>query len=355
LLGNDELEPEAASGIGAAADGNPLFIEEMLAMLLESGEREVRVPPTIKALLSARVDQLDPAERVVLGRGSVEGQLFHRGAVEAMAMPAVPAERQLVALVRKELVRPDRAQFAGEDAFRFRHLLIRDAAYEALPKATRATMHERFAAWLELRPVDLFELDEIVGYHLEQADRYRTELGLPHEDGVELSLRAAEKLGAAGRRAFERGDMPAAKNLLGRAAALLSSEELPRQRLVPMLAEAIMEVGDFAAAESLLDETLASVHEEELQVYADAVLTRLLVHHHVAEDLAVWRAEVLGVTKRLIPKLEQLEAHAELAKAWRMVGFVYGPVCQWQKQVATAQRGLEYARLAGDRRLESRL
>ena len=111
----------------------------------------VAVPPTIQALLAARLDQLDPVERDVLERGSVEGRVFHRGAVQALS----PDEAQLVApltsLVRRELVRPDRAQFPGEEAFRFRHLLIRDAAYDALPKATRAELHERFAIWIAER------------------------------------------------------------------------------------------------------------------------------------------------------------------------------------------------------------
>ena len=86
---------------------------------------------------------------------------------------------RLAALVRKELIRPDRAQLPGDDAFRFRHLLIRDAAYDALPKATRAELHERLADWLEERGDDLVELDEILGYHLEQAARYKAELGQP--------------------------------------------------------------------------------------------------------------------------------------------------------------------------------
>ena len=100
--------------------------------------------------------------------------------------------------MRKELVRPDRAQLPGEDAFRFRHLLIRDAAYEALPKATRAELHERFADWLEEHGSDLVELDEILGYHLEQAYGYRAELGTTDGRGQELAAAAAEHLEEGG-------------------------------------------------------------------------------------------------------------------------------------------------------------
>ena len=141
------VEEGLAVRIAAAADGNPLFLEEMLVLVRASVDGQVEVPPTIQALLAARLDQLEAGERVVLERGSVEGPVFHRGAVEALAN-GEPQGARLIALVRKQLVRPDRAQLPGEDAFRFRHLLIRDAAYDALPKSVRADLHRRFAAWL---------------------------------------------------------------------------------------------------------------------------------------------------------------------------------------------------------------
>ncbi len=199
------------------AEGNPLFVEEMLALVRDSSGGEVEVPPTIQALLAARLDQLDPAERSVLERGAIEGRTFHRGAVAALAEGEDELDRRLVALVRKELVRPDRPQLPGEDAYRFRHLLIRDATYDALPKTVRAELHERFAAWLERHGADVVELDEILGYHLEQAARYLEELGLP--DAV-LAGRAGERLAAAGRNALVRGDERAAARLLERALAL---------------------------------------------------------------------------------------------------------------------------------------
>ena len=194
----DELIPERIAGelrekIARAAGGNPLFIEEMLAMAGEA-DGEVVVPPTLQALLAARLDQLEPAERSVLERGAIEGEIFHRGAVQALAPDETQVTPRLAALVRKELIRPDRPQLAGEDGFRFRHLLIRDAAYDALPKATRAELHERFAAWLEEHGAELVELDEILGYHLEQACRYRAELGLPDDD--ELAAAARRRLTA---------------------------------------------------------------------------------------------------------------------------------------------------------------
>ena len=174
LLDGHPLDIGLRRRIAVAAEGNPLFVEEMLAMVHERGADEVSVPPTIQALLAARLDQLPRPERATLERGAVEGQVFHRGAVQALAPEEPTSRRTLLGLVRKELVRPSPAMLAGDDAFRFRHLLIRDAAYEALPKATRAELHERFADWMSEHGDALVELDEILGYHLEQAARYRT-------------------------------------------------------------------------------------------------------------------------------------------------------------------------------------
>jgi class 3 adenylate cyclase/tetratricopeptide (TPR) repeat protein len=223
----DELIPKRIPGklrerIAQAAGGNPLFIEEMLAMAGDA-DGEVIVPPTLHALLAARLDQLETAERSVLERGAIEGEIFHRGAVQALAPNEIQVTPHLAALVRKELIRPDTPQLAGEDGFRFRHLLIRDAAYDALPKATRADLHVRFASWFEQHGTELVELDEILGYHLEQACEYRAELGMP--DDKEMAGTARRRLTAAGFRANLRQDYDAAVSLLERAAALAPPTE----------------------------------------------------------------------------------------------------------------------------------
>lgn len=230
-LGHAEVEELIAQRIPAklrdriarAAGGNPLFIEEMLAMAAEAAG-EVVVPPTLKALLAARLDQLEAGERSVLERGAVEGEIFHRGAVQALGPGETKVTPRLASLVRKELIRSDPGQLVGEDGFRFRHLLLRDAAYEALPKAVRADLHQRFASWLEEHGTELVELDEILGYHLEQACRYRAELGMP--DGQILASAARSHLNAAGHRAQLRADYRAAVSLYERAAALVPATEI---------------------------------------------------------------------------------------------------------------------------------
>jgi class 3 adenylate cyclase/tetratricopeptide (TPR) repeat protein len=248
-----EMDEQLKARIREAAEGNPLFVEEMLAMVRESGGREVIVPPSIQALLAARLDQLDAAERTVLERGAVEGKVFHRGAVEALAPEEPRTPERLLALVRKELIRPDSSQIPGDDAFRFRHLLIRDAAYDALPKAVRADLHERFALWLEEYGVDIVELDEILGYHLEQAALYRAELGARDE---EISGRAADRLRSAGRRAMLRDDFAAAAGLLSRSAQLLHAGS--RDETMIELAEPLLLAGGWEELRSLTDELKAS-------------------------------------------------------------------------------------------------
>ncbi|MBA3380701.1 MAG: hypothetical protein H0T97_02370 [Actinobacteria bacterium] len=221
LVTDAPLDASLRDRITVASAGNPLFVEEMLAMVREHGDGEIAVPPTIHALLQARIDSLDGDVRVVMERGAVEGEVFHRGAVSELSPdPVRPAvESHLATLVRKELIRSTAPMFAEDEGFRFRHLLIRDAAYESLPKATRAELHERFADWLATH--DLVESDEIVGYHLEQAARYRGELDPGDPALPALSARAADHLAAAGGEALDRGDFNAGRGLLRRARAAL--------------------------------------------------------------------------------------------------------------------------------------
>jgi class 3 adenylate cyclase len=252
LLGELELDPTTRERILQTAEGNPLFLEEMALLARDAGAADV--PPTIHALLQARLDTLATTERALVDRGAVEGKVFHRGAVTALVRESdrrdVPGD--LLALVRKEVVRPDRTQIPGDDAFRFRHLLIRDTAYESLPKAARAELHEAFADWLA-EHAGLYEQDELVGYHLERASRFRRELDSDDPRAVSLGARAAARLGVAGRAAFEREDLHAVRNLLGRAVALLP-EGPERRALIPDLVEAVHESDERARADALLDE-----------------------------------------------------------------------------------------------------
>ena len=214
LLGRVTLADAARRHIVETAEGNPLFVEELLGMLIDDGLlvrsdgswtptvdlAAVPVPTSITTLLTARMEQLDPDERAVVGRASVIGQTFYRDAVAELWTDADPqaVDVSLAALVRKELVRQAASDLAGQDAFRFRHLLLRDAAYAGLPKALRAELHERLAGWLE-RAADerLREHPELLAYHLEQAYRLRAELGPVDERGQALARSALAEAAAA--------------------------------------------------------------------------------------------------------------------------------------------------------------
>jgi DNA-binding SARP family transcriptional activator len=249
LLGESDLPKPVRSHIVTSADGNPLFVEELLAMLVDRavlrrvGGRwtttelpAVAIPPTIQALIAARMDRLPADERRVLELASIQGTLFEEAAVRALASADLrnTVETHLQALVRKELIRP-RAD--GEHGF-FRHQLVRDAAYESIPKRVRAELHKGFADWLEGRSGEgATEFDEIVGHHLEQAYLLRTQLGL--SDGErELARHASARLESAGRRAAARGNSAAAVTLLSRAATLLPAEAPERAVLVDELERA---------------------------------------------------------------------------------------------------------------------
>jgi tetratricopeptide (TPR) repeat protein len=342
------LDDGLRARIRDAAEGNPLFVEEMVALVKESGDGNVTVPPTIQALLAARLDQLDASERGVLERGAVEGRVFHRGAVQALAPEELQTVARLTSLVRKELVRPDKAQFEGEDAFRFRHLLIRDAAYDALPKAIRAELHERFAAWLAGHGSDLVELDEILGYHLEQAHGYLVQLGTEDERGPKLAAQAAKHLADSGRRAFVRGDMRAASRLLERAAALPSNEDPQRLRLLPFLGRALVEAGEWERADAVLSDAIeAAKAAGEQGVAADAAVARTYVLLHIDPETS--HAKVRGELEAAIGVFEQLDDRAGLGRALSIAGMLR----LWRGEAAGAleelERAAQFARDAGDR------
>ncbi len=338
------LDPVIRKRVIIASEGNPLFVEEMASLARELGT--VEVPPTIQALLAARLERLAVEERELLERGAVEGEVFHRLAVQALAGERLAAEveSRLAGLVRKELIRPHAAQLVGDDAFRFRHLLIRDAAYDGLPKATRTELHERFALWLEERGAGLLELDEIAGWHLEQALRYGRELG--RQSRPALARRAAEHLLAAGRRARNRSDIAAARNLLERAYAIAPADARLRVRIGVELAEELIEAGELDRADELL-----SAGSQDLETVLDAELTRL-------EWVNKARPDGLGSHLDSLPAvLEQLAARGDergLAKAHMAVFWSHWAVSQALPAAAELRLAADHAARAGDNALRAR-
>jgi predicted ATPase len=188
LLGVSDLPVVVRDHITRSAEGNPLFVEELLAMLVDrdilrrqhgrwtTGELPtLAVPPTIEALIAARIDRLPDDERLVLELASVEGPAFDADLLAQLIPEDRPldVDAQLVGLIRKELVRPESDV---EHRFAFRHPLVRDTVYGSVPKQARAGLHERLAELLE-RSGDSAD-GELVRFHLERARRLRGELDL---------------------------------------------------------------------------------------------------------------------------------------------------------------------------------
>jgi class 3 adenylate cyclase/tetratricopeptide (TPR) repeat protein len=319
LVRDEQTDAGLRDRILESAAGNPLFVEEMVAMLAEHDQTEVSVPPTIHALLAARLDQLDAAERGVLERGSVEGQVFHRGAVVALAPEETRVDARLIALVRKDLLRPERPVVTDDEAFRFRHLLIRDTAYEALPKAVRSALHERFAAWLESHATELVESDELVGYHLQQAYRYRVELG-PLDDAAQaLAERSAECLLLSAERARARGDGRAAHALLGQAVGLLPAGSPSRPEAQVELAVVLAERGDFAGAASVRAEADGAARAAgDERLLARLMLAR--AEAEVQDDPTVTLRDAMATAEQALGELERVGDDEGVVWALRLVG-----------------------------------
>jgi class 3 adenylate cyclase/tetratricopeptide (TPR) repeat protein len=352
LLDGSTLELDLQARIRRAAGGNPLFVEEMLVLARQSGSGDVTVPPSIQALLVARLDQLDPSERHVLERGAVEGEVFHRGAVAALGRAETRLDDSLTALVRKDLLRPEQPQLVGEDGYRFRHLLIRDAAYEALPKATRAELHELFASWLERHGAALVELDEIVGYHLEQAVRYRRELGPVSDEHRETAARAGELLARAGRRAHDRGDPAAAIVLFERAEQLLPEPSPAHVMATLARGRCLGETGvDWGTSRIVLEKALGEaerLNREDLvlraRIEVSLVATMMGTHAGAAEQEDLARTAI-----------EALDRHGDdegVGRAWFILASSYWVRGRWDDMRQPLSRAIEYARRAGNRSME---
>jgi predicted ATPase len=334
-LVGDAVPDDVRERIVHASGGNPLFVTEMLSLAGETSD--VEVPTTLRALLAARLDQLDGAERAVLERGAVEGELFHRGSVQALAPEQTEVTPRLAALVRRDLVRPDQPQLPREDAFRFRHLLIRDAAYDALPKATRAELHCRFADWLEEHGQTLIELDEILGYHLEQAARYLAELGRPDSA---LAGRASRRLATAGERMYWRQDTSAAHSLMSRAMELV--DELDTHAAVVFA----LTRHDTADRERLLEE--AARRADARADVAGAAFARAL-----AAGTRVWLGvgtteEAEQLARAALPLLEAAQDHGALAQTWfALANGAYNGSGRFTDIVDAAEMARRYETLLG--------
>jgi class 3 adenylate cyclase/tetratricopeptide (TPR) repeat protein len=364
LLAGTQVSDETKAKVIAAAEGNPLYIEQIVTMLRErdvGDDGDVVVPPTISALLAARLDALSRAERAVVDPAAVIGLTVPAAALAHLVPDAIRGEvdEHLVALDRKQFVHPITADANAEadDLHRFHHILVRDATYQGLLKRTRASLHERFVEWAE--PVNRergreTEFEEILGYHLEQAVRYRSELGPLDEAGRALSERAAVKLGNAGRRAFARGDLPAAANLLRRATALLGSSSALRIELLLDLGFVLLENGDFAGSTESIEAARTAATEigdERLVRHASVAHN---IHAQLGTEVLGTAAAMIDATREQIAWFEAAGDDAGLTHAWRLLAAIHGTAGRYREAREAIQGVMTAARRTGDVRAANR-
>ena len=363
LVGTTQLAEEVVVRIAEAAEGNPLFVEEMLSMLVDDGvlisedgrwvaTRDVsaiRVPPTIQALIAARLDQLEPDERAVIERAAVAGKVFEEGAVVDLCPE--PLQRVVAGalgrLARKDLIRSDRTS-VRDRTYGFRHLLIRDAAYDAIPKEQRAELHERYGRWLERTAAErAIESEEVLGYHLEQAYRYHAELRAVDDSARSLGREAAQRLGSAGRRAFLRSDAPAGANLISRAVALLPPDDPLRVDLVPNV-RVVQGSLDLSWADRVLTEAIeAAATSGDRRLAAHALVQRGLLRLFTEPD--VTPDELIISAERANAVFGELGDDLGQARAWRLEAQAHYLARRAGRCADASERALAYVRLAGDR------
>jgi DNA-binding SARP family transcriptional activator len=363
LLGGSASSAEVRATVLRTAEGNPLFIEELITMMMEertiewrdgswyaaSQLSQLRMPPSIQALLASRLDRLSSDERVVVEHASVVGREFWPEELDGFpALATLDRGPVLEQLVQKDALRAE-GRASGSRMFAFPHLLMRDAAYEGMTKLNRALAHEAFGAIVERRRgARLGEVEEIIGYHFEAAERYRRETGLP-EASPSLAIRASRHLAAAGQRAFDREDMPSAEGLLGRALALLGGDDPRRGHLSLNLGIALFELGQLDDADRVMMEGL-----EIAQRLRDvSTLWRLRME---LADLRGWKDDSRGtasmqeVAEQALPPLEAVGDLGGMARAYRLIGDAASRRGHLEKAIGYYERGRSYAEKAGDAR-----
>jgi len=275
LAADTTLDPVKRDAILAGAGGNPLFLEHLLAAALEGGDDAV--PDTIHALLATRLDRLSTADRRVAQTAAVLGQRFPADLVTALAGEDVRAA--LVSLARRDFVEPEPSSPSGEERWAFRHVLVRDEAYESIPKRRRAELHERAAELIEQRAAQRgLDADEVVGHHLASAHEARADVD-PSGEGLErLAREAAARLTAAGSRAREEQDLATAAALLRRARELLPPDSQERVALAPYVADALSWLDQREEAVLILDEAERHVRQGDMVTLARISVIRHGVH-----------------------------------------------------------------------------
>jgi len=338
-MAGGRLDPGEDRRVIDAAGGNPLFLEQLVAYLSERRSGGV-FPPALQALLTARLDGLDAAERSALALAAITGDRFDAGAVHALAAGITRAEveRACERLVERDLLVVDE-----RDGLRFRHTLIRDVAYASLAKSARARLHERHAAWLAGLGADLPEAEARIGFHLETACRFAREID--GREPPELAAQAGRRLAAAARAAHGRGDLRGEIGFLDRAVALLGSDGPEGAELLPELASALLEAGAPERAEALADRAVsvsASLALTGAHARATIERERIRLSCHpetfLAEESMALSAEAAGTLRALGDELGLARAAFLMCDLAWLMGDPVTAYAHGQEMLALANR-----------------
>jgi DNA-binding SARP family transcriptional activator len=347
------IAPSTRAQLIDTAGGNPLYLEQLAVSLSEQSGRNIRpaLPPTIQALLSARLQRLGPGASTVLVRAAIVGKDFgEREIQELLPVEArAPLSRNLQTLVAKGLVQRGPGRNPYEE-YSFRHILIQEAAYRSIPKSLRAELHQRYADWVEAFFSDPFPgQSEILGYHLEQSVRYRTELWPADSESAALSHRAAAHLDTAGCAAHDRGDDVAAVNLLDRAAALLPGDDPALGRLYTNLGTALIEAGQFEKARATLGhaQRITAANGDDRQ-HAHARVEALLLHLKVNPSQAA--IDIARAVPGLRRDFEACHDDLGICNTLRLEGALHWDHSRSAAAEYAWQRAADYARKVNDRR-----
>jgi len=296
LLAIDDLPEQVRSDVITRAEGNPLYVEEFLRMLMESGRIEKRddrwvadasiatieVPPTLQGLISARLDRVAPEVKALLQRASLAGRLFSTDALTALGEGATPDPALLRDAIRRDLlVEADERALGSGRVFRFKHVLIRDVAYSTVPKSERSRLHDRYGRWLETSLGDRrHEIADIVSFHAEQAFLLARELR--PSGAADLGRRALDLLLEAAASAYDREDTHAALNLYERARSVADA-----------IGATVIENALIAGRIVLVRDALATARPAVAEVDAAIELANAVTPSKVLPELLDLRARLL--------------------------------------------------------------
>jgi class 3 adenylate cyclase/tetratricopeptide (TPR) repeat protein len=337
-----ELAVGARQALLDKTEGNPLFVEETVRMLREAdgaaGSIE-RIPDTLQALIAARIDTLPVAEKELLQSAAVIGRVFWKDALVHLLPEDADIDALLDDLLLREFVlREPRSTISGEEAYRFKHVLIREVAYGGLAKSARASYHQRFAAWLHERVGE--ELLEVRAYHLDHASALLAELdGAPPED---LAREAAAALEEAGRRALAREANVTARKLLIRAVELEPTLERRYQA-----ARAAWRMSEFPVVSAEVEEVLKDARAVGDRDHEARALTAL-ASVTISREADVGRAEQLA--RKALEVVDEDEARIDALGVLETVAWWRGRLSEAE---VYAEEQLEIARRLERRDLES--